>query len=149
MSKYENAIKIMTERFGHDSLISVATVQDGNPHVRTVDGYFEDGAFYVVTYTLSNKMKQIAAHPEVAICGDWFTAHGTGENLGHVLAEHNAEIMAKLREAFSAWYTGGHVNEADPNTCVLRIKLKDGVIIDHDGKYGEGYYAVDFANQTA
>ena len=149
MSKYESAMKIMGERFGHDSFISVATVDGGRPYVRTVDGYFMDGAIYVVTYALSNKMKQIAVNNDVAVCGDWFTAHGIGENLGYVMDEKNAETMAILREAFSAWYTGGHVDESDVNTCLLRIKLTTGVLIDNDVKYGDWRYEVDFANKTA
>ena len=149
MSKYDSAVQIMTERFGHDSLISIATTVGTRPYVRTVDAYYEDGAFYVVTYALSNKMKQIAANPDVAVCGDWFTAHGVGENLGHVLAESNAAMMAKLRKEFAAWYTGGHVNEEDPNTCLLRVRLTSGVIIDNDKKHGEWRFEVDFAGKTA
>jgi hypothetical protein len=149
MNKYDDANKIMTERFGHDSLISVATLDGGRPSVRTVDGYYEDGAFYVVTYTLSNKMKQIFANPEVAVCGEWFTAHGTGENLGWVRNESNAVIMAKLRKAFTAWYTGGHVDESDPNTCLLRIRLTDGILTDLEKKFGVPQYKVDFVNRTA
>ncbi|MCL2816454.1 MAG: pyridoxamine 5'-phosphate oxidase family protein, partial [Oscillospiraceae bacterium] len=80
---------------------------------------------------------------------DWFSGHGTGENLGWVLDGGNAAIMAKLREAFAAWYTGGHVNENDENTCLLRVKLTDGVLIDHEKKYGEWRYALDFVNKTA
>jgi len=149
MSKYDKAIKIMTERFGQDRLISVATVAEGRPYVRTVDGFYENGAFYVVTYTLSNKMKQIAANPEVAVCGEWFTGHGVGENLGHVLEESNADMMKKLREVFAAWYTAGHVDESDANTCLLRIDLTSGVITDHETKYDERYYQVDFVGKTA
>lgn len=149
MSKYDNAIKIMTERFDHDTPIAIATVDGAKPYVRTVDGYYEDGAFYVVTYALSNKMRQIAKNPEVAISGDWFSGHGIGENLGWVLDEKNTEIMAKLREVFASWYTGGHVHEDDQNTCVLRVKLTDGVIIDNDMKYGEWQFIVDFVNKTA
>lgn len=144
MSRYDEANQILDERFGHDSLISIATVADSHPHVRTVDAYYEDGTFYVVTYTLSNKMKQIKENPEVAVCGDWFTAHGTGENLGHVLAEANAEMMSKLRAAFAEWYGNGHVNEADPNTCLLQIRLTDGVLMNQGTKY-----MIDFVNRTA
>lgn len=149
MNKYEDAMKIMTERFGRDSLISVATVDGTRPYVRTVDGYYEDGAFYVVTYTLSSKMKQIEANSEVAVCGEWFTAHGIGENLGWVRDERNTEIMAKLREVFAAWYCNGHVDEDDPNTCLLRVRLTDGVITDHEKKYSAWQYKVDFMNRTA
>jgi len=149
MNIYENADKIMCERFAQDRLISVATVENGRPFVRTVDGFYEDGAFYVVTYTLSRKMKQIAANSEVAVCGEWFTGHGIGENLGHVLTKDNEAMMEKLRKVFAAWYTGGHVDESDENTCLLCIRLTKGIITDHDMKYGERYYDVDFANKSA
>ena len=49
----------MKERFGKDSIIGLATTVDNIPYVRNVDAYYEDGAFYVLTYGLSNKMKQI------------------------------------------------------------------------------------------
>ncbi len=148
MNQFNDAIKILSERFGKDSLISIATMDGSRPSVRTVDAYYEDGAFYVVTYALSNKMKQIGVNPEVAICGEWFTAHGIGENLGYVREESNEAMMTKLREAFVAWYSNGHVNENDPNTCLLRIRLTDGVLIDHEKKYGAWQYKLDFVNQT-
>lgn len=113
----------------------MATVDGDIPAVRTVNTVYIDGAFYVVTYALSGKMKQIAKNPTVAICGDWFTAHGVGENLGHVLLEENQNIMEKLRTAFSAWYNNGHTNEADPNTCLLKIRLTDGVLFSHGTRY--------------
>ena len=126
---------ILTERFSRDSLISIATSVNNIPHVRTVDAYYDDGSFYTVTYALSNKMLQIESNPSVAVCGEWFTAHGTGENIGHVCAEENKEIAEKLRTAFSAWYGNGHVNEADPNTCILRIRLTDGFLVAEEKKF--------------
>ena len=135
MKNNEITNAIMQERFGKDSLIALATVDGDIPAVRTVNTVYIDGAFYVVTYALSGKMKQIAKNPTVAICGDWFTAHGVGENLGHVLLEENQNIMEKLRTAFSAWYNNGHTNEADPNTCLLKIRLTDGVLFSHDTRY--------------
>ena len=127
--------QILTDRFGKDSLIALATVEDGIPNVRTVDAVYIDGAFYVVTYSLSGKCKQIAKNPTVAISGEWFTAHGVGENLGHVLLPENKEIMDILRTAFAAWYDNGHTNEADPNTCLLKINLTDGVLFSNDTRY--------------
>lgn len=135
MKNNEITNAIIQERFGKDSLIALATVDGDIPAVRTVNTVYIDGAFYVVTYALSGKMKQIAKNPTVAICGDWFTAHGVGENLGHVLLEENQNIMEKLRTAFSAWYNNGHTNEADPNTCLLKIRLTDGVLFSHGTRY--------------
>ncbi len=34
-------------------------------------------------------MEQKKKNPEVAVCGEWFTAHGIGENLGYVRDEKN------------------------------------------------------------
>ena len=135
MKNNEITNAIIQERFGKDSLIALATVDGDIPAVRTVNTVYIDGAFYVVTYAFSGKMKQIAKNPTVAICGDWFTAHGVGENLGHVLLEENQNIMEKLRTAFSAWYNNGHTNEADPNTCLLKIRLTDGVLFSHGTRY--------------
>ena len=135
MKNNEITNAIMQERFGKDSLIALATVDGDIPAVRTVNTVYIDGAFYVVTYALSGKMKHIAKNPTVAICGDWFTAHGVGENLGHVLLEEDQNIMEKLRTAFSAWYNNGHTNEADPNTCLLKIRLTDGVLFSHGTRY--------------
>lgn len=135
MNHNEITNRILTERFGKDSLIALATVQGGIPHVRTVDGVYIDGAFYVVTYALSQKMRQIAQNPTVAISGEWFTAHGIGENLGHVLLEENKTIMDVLRAAFAAWYDNGHTNEADENTCLLKIRLTDGVLFADGTRY--------------
>ena len=149
MDKYESALKLMAERGGRESLIAIATMDGNKPRVRMVDGYYEDGAYYVVTYTLSNKMKQIAANKDVAVCDvEWITANGAGENLGHVLDEKNAAMMLKVRKAFEKWYSNGHVNEKDPNTCLLRIKLTNAVITDHAKKYGEWQYAVDFEKKV-
>jgi len=86
MSYYESVLKIMSERFGKDSLIAIATTDGERMHNRMVDALFVDGAFYVSTYALSNKMKQIESNPEVAVCAvDWFSGHGNAKNLGWVL----------------------------------------------------------------
>ena len=126
---------IMNERFGHDTLLSVATVDDGIPYVRTVNGYYENGSFYIITYALSNKMKQIKKIPDVAVCGEWFSGHGIGENMGYILKKENEEIANKLKKVFAAWYTNGHTDENDINTCILRIKLIDGVLFSNGKKF--------------
>ena len=59
------AERIMQERFGHDTLLSVATVDGEIPYVRTVNAYYEDGAFYIITHGLSNKRKHIRKNSNV------------------------------------------------------------------------------------
>jgi len=136
---------IMTDRFGKDSLIAIATTDGERLHNRVVDAFYENGAFYVSTHALSNKMRQVGLHPEVAVCAvDWFSGHGVGKNLGWVLEPQNAEIRSKLREAFE-WYD--HANdEQDKNCCILEISLTDGLLIkDHHAVR----YQIDFTNKSA
>lgn len=77
------AEKAMAERFGKDTVLALATVENGVPHVRNVNAYYENGAFYIITYALSGKMRHIESNPRVAVAGEWFTGHGKGINLGH------------------------------------------------------------------
>lgn len=123
---------LMNARFGQDNLIALATLDGDAPAVRTVNAYYEDSCFYTVTYALSGKMQQIAANPRIAICGDWFTARGIGESLGHILLPENMSMADKLRSVFGAWYSNGHIIEADPNTIILRIRLTEGILF-HQG----------------
>lgn len=145
MNNYEEAMKIMEKRFGCDQLIAVATTDGECLYNRIVDAYYESGSFYVTTSTLSDKMKQIEKNPKVAIAAvDWFSGHGIGMNRGWVLEPQNAELRAKLRQAF-VWYDNAN-NEQDKNCCILEIKLTDGVLVkDHHAIR----YQIDFANKNA
>ncbi len=131
----KKALEIMNERFGHDTLIALATADDTIPYVRAVNSYYANSSFYVITHALSNKMKQMQKNPTVSICGEWFTAHGIGKNLGHPCAEQNKELASKLRDVFSSWYYNGHTDENDPNTCILQIQLTEGILLSHGTRY--------------
>ena len=132
----EKHIEILTERFGKDSLMAIATVDEkGIPWVRTIDAIFCEDSFYTITYALSKKMEHIEKNETIAISGEWFSGHATGENLGHIKLEKNREIADKLRTAFAAWYDNGHTNEDDPNTVILKMKLTDGILFSHGTKY--------------
>jgi hypothetical protein len=156
MSKYEKGMAILEEKFGNgkDNVFGLANIAlepnaDGKPRpvVRDVDAFYEDGAFYVVTYAKSTKMQQIAQNNEVAIAVnfEWFTASGIGENLGWVLKPENAGLRAKLRKAFEQWYDMAN-NENDENCCILAIRLTNGIInLNHH----ETLIIMDFANKTA
>ena len=131
----EQTKKIMDERFGKDNIISLATSAENMPYVRYVNAYYENGAFYVITYALSNKMKQIEKNPAVAIAGDWFTATGKGVNLGWFGKTENKEMAEKLRQTFSEWIDNGHNNFADENTVILCITLEHGVLFSQGTRY--------------
>lgn len=131
----KEAEEIMRERFGCDNVLALATVEEGMPWVRSVNAYYEDGAFYVITYALSNKMRQIGRQPAVALAGDWYTARGLGENLGYVGKPENQPLVEKLRKAFAAWIDNGHTNFADENTVILRIRVTGATLFSHGTRY--------------
>ena len=155
MTKFEEGLSLLEEKFGggKDNVISLATIArepgtNGQPRpiVRSVDAYYEDGVFYVTTSAKSNKMKQIAENSEVSVAGcmEMFTASGVGEKLGWVLAPQNAEIHAKLRKTFAAWYDSAN-NDNDEHCCILAIRLQRGTLnINH----WEKLYHMDFINKT-
>ena len=131
----EQAEQIMAERFGRDTVIALVTMERGIPYARYVNAYYEDGAFYIITYALSAKMKQIEANPAVAVASEWFSAHGEGANLGYFGKPENASIAEKLKTAFAAWIDNGHNNFDDENTVILRVKLTDAVLLSHGTRY--------------
>ena len=131
----QEAEQIMIERFGKDTLIALATTENEVPYVRYVNAYYENDAFYIITYALSNKMQHIRANPVVAIAGEWFTAHGKGINLGYFGKKENRMIADKLKNVFAEWIDNGHNNFGDENTIILCIELTDGLLLSHGTRY--------------
>jgi len=156
MNYFEKGMEILEKKFGNskDNVIGLATIAaDPNaqgkprPVVRDVDAFYEDGVFYTVTWKASNKMNQIALNNEVAVavCFEWFTSNGIGENIGWVLDPKNAEIRTKLRTAFEKWYDMAN-DESNENCCILAVKLTNGIInLNHH----ETLIYMDFENKTA
>lgn len=127
--------KILTERFGKDNVIALATIDSGVPYVRYVNAYYENGAFYIITHKLSAKMRQLEKNPVAAVSGDWFSAHGRGIDLGYFGKSENVIIAEKLREVFAEWIDNGHNDFSDENTRILCIELTDGVLLSHGTRY--------------
>jgi len=155
MNTYEEAMRQLQGKFGNqDALISLSTIslspneQDKPvPAARLVNVYYEDGCFYTVTYATTDKVRQIGANPEVAICYivENFTANGIAENLGWVCDEKNKALMDKIRPIFAGWYNDAN-NDEDTNTCLVRIRMTKGLWNDaHKGIRNE----IDFVNKTA
>ena len=131
----QEAIKVMNERFGQDTILVLGTTDGAYPAIRYVNAYYENGAFYVITYGLSNKMQQIGKNPNVSVCAEWFTARGKAVSLGYFRKEENRKIAETLRRVFAAWIDNGHNNFEDENTIILKICLEDGVLFSHGTRY--------------
>ena len=126
---------LLSERFGKDTVVALATIENDAPRVRYVNAYYENGAFYIITYALSDKLRQLEKNPSAAIAGEWFTAQGRVENLGWFGSRENREIADKLRTAFAAWIDNGHNDFNDKNTVILRVELTGGLLMSHGRRY--------------
>lgn len=150
-------MKLIEEKCGNGKEIDIALATisltdntEGNPRpaVRMVCAYYDDGSFYISTDATKNKILQIEKNNEVAVCGmNWFSFQGIAENLGWVKGKNNELIRSKFKEVFGWFDEVG--DENNPNSIVLRITLTEGTIFDHERKYGEEKYDIDFINKAA
>lgn len=143
MTAFEKSLEVLSELFGRDYTFVMATVKNNVPVQRVVDTFYYEGEFWIVTYALSNKVKEIANNPEVSLCNTFHTFSGKAYNAGHPLKSKNSEIRSKLINVFESWYFA-HNNENDENMCYVRVKLESGFF----HKDGIGY-KVDFFEKTA
>lgn len=134
------AEQIMMERFGKDTIISLATTENATPYVRYVNAYYENGSFYIITHALSNKIKHIKENPVVAIAGQWFTAHGRGVSLGYFGKKENCVIAEKLKKVFAEWIDNGHTDFDDENTIILCVQLTEGILFSHGTRYDIDFF---------
>ena len=131
----QEAEAIMAQRFGKDTVLALATALGETPHVRSVNAYYENGAFYIVTDSRSQKMAQIRQNPRVAVAGEWFTGHGHAEDLGPFDRGENRDIANTLRQVFASWLMNGHTDPSAEETHILRVTLRDGLLLSHGTRY--------------
>ena len=143
MSTYEKSLDVLVELFGKDYQFALATSKENIPSVRFIDTFYEDGAFYIVTYAKSQKVIEMCKNKKVALCNKLYRFIGKAHMLGHPLKDENKNIRGKLIEVFSPWYFK-HNNEKDENMCYVKIELDSGFFY----KDGTGY-KVDFNAKTA
>jgi len=120
MYNYADCLNILESTFGKDCTFVLATSCDNVPTQRVVDTFYCDGAFWIVTYATSQKVKQIKINPNVSLCNSFNIFKGRAQFEGHPLDKKNIVIRQKLIKAFEPWYFG-HNNENDGNMCYIRV----------------------------
>lgn len=143
MNSYDRALTVLDELFARDYTFALATARDGAPNVRFVDTYWDGTGFVVVTNAKSQKAREIAANPEVALCNRNYRFRGRARDIGHPLDAQNQALRARLIEVFAPWYFA-HNDEADPDMRYLRVEPTEGFFY----KDGVGYQ-VDFVQRRA
>jgi len=131
---YEKALDTMNDLFAKDYQFAMATVKDNVPSVRFVDTFFENGFFYVVTYSNSQKVRELEENSKVSLCNEFYRFSGNAYNIGHPLLVENSELREKLIKVFEPWYFA-HNNENDKEMCYVKIELEKGFFY----KDGKGY----------
>ena len=141
MNTYDKSLKVMTELFSKDLPFYLATAKDEIPSLRVVDTYYDNEAFWIVTYRQSNKVIEIECNPNVSLCSNLYSFKGKAYNAGHPLIDENKAIREKLIEVFKDWYFL-HNNEKDEGMCYVKFIPEKGFFY----KDGTGYKA-NFASR--
>lgn len=131
---YEKGLSVLSDLFGKDCTFTLATSANNKPSLRVIDTYYEEGVFWIVTYAKTQKVKEIEANPDVAICNNFQKFQGKAYNAGHPLSENNREIRETLIKVFEPWYFA-HNNEKDENMCYVKFMPESGFF----HKDGTGY----------
>lgn len=134
MDEYRQCLEVMKELFSKDLTYSFATVKDNVPSLRVIDAYYDNEAFWIVTYSQSRKVIEIENNPHAALCNNLYSFQGKAFNAGHPLNENNKEIREKIIKVFHSWYFD-HNDENDEHMCYVKFVPQRGFFY----KNGTGY----------
>ncbi len=131
---FEEVFKIVKEKYQNDTILLVVTAEDNVPSVRSVDSFFYEDSFWVVTDLSCNYVKQIQKNPKVMISDGghnrfWCDAVITG----HPLDSVNLSIREVYLQVFHHWYKEVN-NEALKTVCFIKATPYKGYV--HKDKLG-------------
>ncbi|ABR35358.1 pyridoxamine 5'-phosphate oxidase family protein [Clostridium beijerinckii] len=92
ITSYENSLNILEVLFAKDYQFALATSNDNIPSVRFVDTFYDNGAFYIVSYAKSQKVQEIEKSNKISMCNKLYRFTGIAHNIGHPLLEKNYGI---------------------------------------------------------
>lgn len=132
--KDSNVVNLLQEKYSQDTILLLVTAKDNVPSVRSVDSFYYDGSFYVVTDSRCNYVQELMSNKYAMISDGghnrfWCEAI----NAGHPLAEQNKDIREVYLKMFENWYK--EVNNEDlETTCYIKVTPYKGYI--HKDKIG-------------
>ncbi|MDX9807017.1 MAG: hypothetical protein RBS87_00475 [Acholeplasma sp.] len=121
-------------KYQADTILLIATGKEYIPTVRSVDSFFFEDSFWIVTNLACNYVKEIQSNPFVMISDGghnrfWCKAVVTG----HPLDEINLPIREVFLKVFHHWYKEVN-NEALTSVCYVKATPYKGYI--HKDKKG-------------
>ncbi len=139
--KSSGLLDILIEKYSEDTILLIATSTNNVPNVRSVDSFYYDGSFWIVTDSRANYVKEIMDNMFTMISdGGHNRFWCKGENIGHPL--DNKEIRETYLKVFHNWYK--EVNNEDlKTTCFIKVTPYKGYV--HKDKIG---YKFDIEKDT-
>lgn len=132
--KSSGLLDIIKEKYEHDTILVVATSRDNVPNVRSVDSFFYDGSFWIVTDLRANYAKEIKNNPYVMISDAGHNRFWCKASIvGHPLDESNLEIRKVYEKVFHNWYHEVNNEEID-TVCYIKVTPYKGYV--HKDKLG-------------
>ncbi len=138
-----SVLNLINEKYQSDTILLIATANHNVPTVRSVDSFYYDGSFWIVTDIRCNYVKEIQNNENVMISDGghnrfWCKACVTG----HPLDTDNASIREVFLKVFHHWYK--EVNNEDLKTvCYIKATPYKGYV--HKDKKG---YTFDIEKDT-
>ena len=134
MLSTKNVIEMIHEKYQNDTILLIATAKENIPTVRSVDSFFFEDSFWIVTNLACNYVKEIQSNPYVMISDGghnrfWCKAVVTG----HPLDEINLPIREVFLKVFHHWYKEVN-NEALDSVCYVKATPYKGYV--HKDKIG-------------
>ncbi len=135
--------EILKEKYSEDTILLIATANENVPTVRSVDSFYYEGSFWIVTDLSCNYVKEIQSNKHAMISDGghnrfWCNAEVTG----HPLDENNKSIREVFMRVFSNWYKEVN-NEDRKSVCYVKVTPYKGYI--HKDKVG---YSFNIAEDT-
>jgi len=136
-------LDIIKEMYQNDTILLVVTAKDNVPSVRSVDSFFFEDSFWIVTDLRCNYVKEIQNNENVMISDGghnrfWCKASVTG----HPLDPINTNIREVFLKVFHHWYKEVN-NENIQEVCYIKVTPYKGYI--HKNKQG---YTINLLDDT-
>jgi len=135
--KKSQITNILKEKYSDDTILLIATAKDNVPSVRSVDTFYHDGSFWIVTDLSCSYVKEIQSNKHVMISDGghnrfWCNA----EVAGHPLDEGNKAIREVFMKVFHNWYKEVN-NEELKSVCYIKVTPHKGYV--HKDKLGYSF----------
>ena len=132
--KDSGVIDIIKSKYSQDTILLIATAKDNVPTVRSVDSFYYDGSFWIVTDSRCNYVQEVMSNENVMISdGGHNRFWCKGKNAGHPLDEKNLSIREVYKKMFHHWYEEVN-NEELKTTCYIQVTPYKGYV--HKDKQG-------------